>query len=440
MRKTLVGAIFSALAIGVASTTFAAVNPFSDVPADHWSFDAVTNLAREGVIEGYGDGTFSGDAHITRYEMAQMVAKAMAKSGSLGESDQALIDRLAAEYADELNNLGVRVAELEQKSDNVKIQGLLRMEGARLDPDEHATDDSAKGLLRLDITGKVNDDWAVKGRLDGSVDFEEGGTNSGLSVKRAYANGPLFGGADTKIGKFAQSDSKLSTSNMIIDANVSGIEFVFGNKLKTELTYGRISKGDYSYTKDMKGGLGAGQKLGDHNEYARVQLGYDVSDNLALAAGWYHIKSKDGNLFYDGAGMNDSNDIWMVGFDYKFNPDWKLGAMYAASSLDAPKTGPKRFANSDNEETYGVLLSYKGTKKSVAGSYGLWAGYRQDGQFATITSTSWKGVYGAKGYEIGADYMFDKNILGKLVYFDGEYLTANKEDVNRIFGRVEFYF
>ena len=447
MKKTLAAAITSALVIGAASTTFAAANPFSDVPTDHWSFDAVSKLAQEGVIEGYGDGTFNGNAHITRYEMAQMVAKAMAKSGSLGESDQALIDRLAAEYADELNNLGVRVAELEKKSDNVKIEGLLRLEGAHLDPDKTSSDDSAKGLLRFDITAKVNDDWTVKGRLDGSTDFEEGGSGETVKLKRAYAQGPLFGGVDTKIGEFGQADSKLSTSTMIIDTEVSGVEFVFDNKLKTELTYGRLSKDDYSYSKDMKGGLGAGAGLTAHNEYARVQFGYDLSDNLALAAGWYHIKNKDGNLFYDGANTDDSNDIWMVGLDYKFNPDWKLGAMYAASNLDAPKavTGTdkknvNRFANSDNEETYGVLLSYKGTKKSVAGSYGIWAGYRQIGQFATINSTSWKGMYGAKGYEIGADYMFDKNILGKLVYFDGEYLNAAKEDVSRIFGRVEFYF
>ena len=42
----------------------AAANPFSDVPRDHWAYDAVTQLAADGVVEGYGDGTFRGDRNI----------------------------------------------------------------------------------------------------------------------------------------------------------------------------------------------------------------------------------------------------------------------------------------------------------------------------------------------------------------------------------------
>ena len=113
MKKTLVSAITTALVVGAASTTFAAANPFSDVPRDSWAYDAVTKLAKEGVINGYGDGTFRGDTNITRYEMAQMVAKAMAKDG-VSAADKATIDKLAAEFADELNNLGVRVDNLEK--------------------------------------------------------------------------------------------------------------------------------------------------------------------------------------------------------------------------------------------------------------------------------------------------------------------------------------
>ena len=122
MKKTLVSALTTALVVGAASTTFAAANPFEDVPADHWAYDAVAQLAADGVIEGYGDGTYRGDQEITRYEMAQMIARAMAKGGG----DKALIDKLAAEFADELNNLGVRVSALEKKVDNVKWQGTVR--------------------------------------------------------------------------------------------------------------------------------------------------------------------------------------------------------------------------------------------------------------------------------------------------------------------------
>jgi len=52
MKKTMVAALAAALTVGAASTTFAAANPFSDVPRDHWAYDAVTQLAADGGVEG----------------------------------------------------------------------------------------------------------------------------------------------------------------------------------------------------------------------------------------------------------------------------------------------------------------------------------------------------------------------------------------------------
>ena len=141
MKKTLVSALTTALVIGAAATTFAASNPFSDVPADHWAYDAVTQLVADGVIEGYGDSTFQGNKNITRYEMAQMVAKAMAKT-DVSAADKALIDKLAAEFSDELNNLGVRVSNLEKHSDMVKWNGKLRYTYSSKRVEDEAKDDS----------------------------------------------------------------------------------------------------------------------------------------------------------------------------------------------------------------------------------------------------------------------------------------------------------
>ena len=117
MKKSLV--LAAAMALGVTASAYAA-NPFSDVPQGHWAYDAVSKLAAEGVVDGYPDGTYGGDRLMTRYEMAQIVAKAMAKGAN--------VDKLAAEFADELDSLGVRVAQLENKTDNVKITGQVRYE------------------------------------------------------------------------------------------------------------------------------------------------------------------------------------------------------------------------------------------------------------------------------------------------------------------------
>ena len=108
MKKSLVLAM--AMAMGISATAFAA-NPFSDVPAGHWAYASVAKLAAAGIVDGYPDGTFKGDNLMTRYEMAQIVAKAYAK-GAIGADD-----KLMAEFADELDNLGVRVAKLEKKAD-----------------------------------------------------------------------------------------------------------------------------------------------------------------------------------------------------------------------------------------------------------------------------------------------------------------------------------
>ena len=115
MKKSLVLAM--AMALGVTASAYAA-NPFSDVPAGHWAYDSVAKLAAAGVVDGYADGAFAGDKLITRYEMAQIVAKAMAKGADC--------DKLAAEFADELDTLGVRVAKLEKGADAVKITGNIR--------------------------------------------------------------------------------------------------------------------------------------------------------------------------------------------------------------------------------------------------------------------------------------------------------------------------
>ena len=123
MKKQF-AAIFAATAVLGVTTAFAA-NPFSDVTPDSWAYQAVSQLANAGIVNGYPDGTFKGQNNITRYEMAQMVAKAMANQDRANAEQQAMINRLADEFSNELNNLGVRVARLEDRVGNVKLLVML---------------------------------------------------------------------------------------------------------------------------------------------------------------------------------------------------------------------------------------------------------------------------------------------------------------------------
>ena len=120
--KSQFAPMLAAMAVLSVTTAFAA-NPFSDVTPDSWAYQAISQLAASGIVNGYPDGTFKGQKEITRFEMAQMVAKAMANQDRANAEQQAMINRLSDEFFNELNNLGVRVGRLEDRVGNVKVTG-----------------------------------------------------------------------------------------------------------------------------------------------------------------------------------------------------------------------------------------------------------------------------------------------------------------------------
>ena len=178
MKKILALAAVAALTAGVSAY---AANPFSDVTADDWAYQAVSDLSAQGVVEGYPDGTFKGERNMTRYELAQIVARLMAKEDQLNAEQQATLDKLAGEYADELANLGVRVANLEKKVGNISWSGDARMqyqhalaEGSRT---EH--EDSWNGRMRINVEGQVNDQVTVNGRFVTNMYFKNADDDDG---------------------------------------------------------------------------------------------------------------------------------------------------------------------------------------------------------------------------------------------------------------------
>lgn len=121
-------AVLAALTLELSGAAWAAsADSFSDVPKDHWSYEALDYLAQEGVIEGMGDNTFEGGRTMTRYEVASIVAKAMQKGGgSFG--DKAVLEKLHGEYADEISILRQQVAaNTKQIDQNTKDIDELKM-------------------------------------------------------------------------------------------------------------------------------------------------------------------------------------------------------------------------------------------------------------------------------------------------------------------------
>ncbi|SUP43330.1 S-layer homology domain-containing protein [Veillonella criceti] len=109
------------------TTTSSATNPFTDIHPNNWSYQAITQLAKEGIITGYPNQTFKGDVKITRYEMAQMIAKALAHQEKANAEQLSIINKLSAEFNSELNNLGIKIQNLESNIGNTKISGDMRI-------------------------------------------------------------------------------------------------------------------------------------------------------------------------------------------------------------------------------------------------------------------------------------------------------------------------
>ena len=403
MKKSLVLAM--AMALGVTASAYA-VNPFSDVPAGHWAYDSINKLAAAGVIEGYGDSTFGGDKLMTRYEMAQIVAKAMAKGAN--------VDKLAAEFADELDNLGVRVANLEKKADNVKVTGELRY---------HYKDDGAdiNGYAtelrsRIWVNGQINDDWKYTGMIENIQNLKDNKGNEDTKFQRAYVNGKL-GGLAVQAGRY---HAKWSEGN-VYDNRFDGVQVAYGKDVKLVAGYGKAAH--------LNGVNDAENAKANAKDTYYAELSGKV-ENLSLAAGYYKFEDVK-----EEAGVDDT--IWTVAANYAFDKNFKLGAMYLNGDQDK--------YNGD-DDGFVVTASYKGAKAAKAGSWGLVAKYYDQG-FSTYIDHTMNGyadkyastTEGFKGYSVAANYTFAKNIVGQVEWYDLEAKEGTK-DAQTLWSQVVFTF
>lgn len=396
MKKSLVLAM--AMALGVTASAYAA-NPFSDVPAGHWAYDAVNKLAAEGVVDGYPDGTYGGDKLMTRYEMAQIVAKAMAKGAN--------VDKLAAEFADELDSLGVRVANLEKKADNVKITGEVRASYRDVDTDA-AGHDGHEGLLRsrLWVNGQINEDWSYTGMLENEQDFGNKTGDEKIDFARAYVEGRV-GGLDVVAGRY----NEVTFSGNILDANLDMAKVSYGDKVKVSALAGKAYD---SVEVDEEA-----DKLLDSDD--RIYIG-----TLEAALG-----DVDAYVAYFKTNSDMDKEIWNVGASYGFG-DFTLSAEYMR--------GDKEYSNA-GKDGWWADLAWKGAEADQPGSYGIHAGYYDQSPSAYIMPTTDAEYFadGYKGWNVGVSYTFAKNIVGMVNYWDMESQTTN-EDAQTIFSELYFMF
>lgn len=385
-----------------AAVTASAANPFSDVKPTDWSYQAVEKLSAEGVVEGYPDGTFKGDKPITRYEMSQIVAKLMAKEGSLSADQKASVEKLSGEYADELKNLGVRVSELEKKVSDTQVILNLRLHYQPVYDNIYTGEkkDLFGSRLRINTITRVNSnvylygqtetrfslngteyhdpyDWSKKEdnlnltRLFTTIHFGEGdGNNQGLGPSKDII----------AIGQFPVT---MGVTGYTYDGTVKGVMAQFGDAKKGgkfTIAYGNASDINYAYTAPMMRGIvGFKQMIAQDvgNKIASV-VGTEAAGKLTQAI----IETKDPTKLTDNVqkwGEDNINDdqlrqtvmksltekLGEVG-KYSSNINWETGTYYPL----APDVRMADGADEDVPVAYASYI-YKNPDKYELHLYGM---------------------------------------------------------------------
>ena len=241
MKKHL--AVLAATAVLGVTSAFAA-NPFSDVTPQDWAYQAVAQLASQGIVNGYPDGTFQGQNNITRYEMAQMVAKAMTRQGQVDAEQNAIINRLANEFSAELNNLGVRVSTLENKVGNFKFTGDARLRYRQLDGEVYNV-----ATVSKDDAKKVREALETQGKKVGEAE------KALTTAKEELAKATTDTDKKEKATKVTEAEKTLATETMALEKTAMGA-FKNASMLdRSKFDYRARINFDATVNKDTKAGI-----------------------------------------------------------------------------------------------------------------------------------------------------------------------------------------
>ncbi len=332
MKKILALAAVAALTAGVSAY---AANPFSDVSTDDWAYQAVSDLSDQGVVEGYPDGTFKGERNMTRYELAQIIARLMAKEDQLNAEQQATLDKLAGEYADELANLGVRVSNLEKKVGNLYWSGDARM---RYQDKAVKADDNWDGRMRINVKGQVNEATYVQGRFVSNMNFKDDQTAS-TSMDQIFVNHNFGKDVAVRLGRqpivFGNQGGWLYGDSKGYD----GAQVSYNNgKLALTTGYGQLNTSNIDDLKveDVYFAQGAYDfgvaKLNADYIAVKGAEGTDLDKAEVYGVG-LNVPVQKFNVFgeyYKNTTANDNDSAWNAGLAYG-KADWKKAGTWDLS-------------------------------------------------------------------------------------------------------------
>ena len=432
MKKHL--AVLAATAVLGVTSAFAA-NPFSDVTPQDWAYQAVAQLASQGIVNGYPDGTFKGQHNITRYEMAQMVAKALVRQDRVDAEQNAIINRLANEFSAELNNLGVRVSALENKVGNFKFTGdaRVRYQGSHTVDNAYVNEIEWQDAEEADVDAAdvdVNDESLAvdeenvkevtrkRSKIDyrARVQFEATVNDNTKAVVRLATGDKEFGSNDSvgasldriyvqhNFGKYATASvgrqDILIGSGLTYDSAFEGAKATVGkDKLNATVAHGYMVGGDF-------------ENLSREDRYQTTV--YQVNTKLGK-----HVDAK--GYYVQDHGQNSEN-YFGGAVDTRFGAHNKIWAGGEFAKFES-------FGKEGNAWTAGI--GYGAYDISKAGSWNVKAQYFRNGEMSPVTVPSSKlpkaSTDDFKGWLGTVNYAVAKNVgLTANAQLHGKNLVGDK--------------
>ena len=224
MKKLAVLLAIVSVAV-LAAPALSVTNPFMDVPMNHWAYDAIGQLAAHGILSGYPDGLYRGKQATTRYEMASALARALAvvDMTKASKQDVEMLKQLVVEFHDELEALGVRVDELDERVRVLEsrlggwhIHGSLVLD--IMNESRHSAEKAfgveGDGTIKFDEarlfferTWGENDEYFFRARIRNEGEKHSGkvggkdADGESLYMDRFYVEMPFFGDTRLMIGR-----------------------------------------------------------------------------------------------------------------------------------------------------------------------------------------------------------------------------------------------
>ncbi|MDR1622639.1 MAG: S-layer homology domain-containing protein, partial [Synergistaceae bacterium] len=407
MKK--VGVLSWCLCVLLLSATagFAATNPFMDVPLNHWAYDAIGQLAAQGVLSGYPDGTYKGRQPTTRYEMASALARALAlvDMTKADNRDVDMLKKLIIEFSDELDMLGVKVEQVDKRLGVIegrlggwKLSGELRLDIEKWE--DEAGDGAYLGMARLEIQRWFGEDEGIffYARI------EEGERT--VFYDKFYADIPFFWDSTITVGRFDRDfegeyrfqiggATDIANEAWLTDRTVDGIAF--------DKSFGLGSFNFYAaHPADLPGwedeSLSGWELAAVAQLQFTEQFGFDIGgqgligdDDSTVPVGDYSVKL---------------NSLWTLFAGFRFNFNESIGFKgiyyYQDAGLENDETGAWLDVDLDSSNAWKVIVD---VKQDLLKFTSLWLEYGQVDEdfylptgYTALTLDNWDVAGGGDGF------------------------------------------